>query len=463
MMATPRTRWRGGSKTLLVLLALLVPQPLRLLAQQKPAVAVPPLAVHQAVLPNGLNVVTLEDHSLPIINLQVWYHVGSKDERPGRTGFAHLFEHLMFKGSAHIGPEEHSRMIEQMGGVDNAYTNDDVTVFWETFPSRYLERVLWMEADRMGSLRVTQENFVTEREVVKEERRLRIDNPPYGRVIEDLYAAAFTLHPYHHITIGSMEDLNRATLDDVREFYRTYYRPNNATLVIVGDFDTAQAVAWARKYFGGIPASPTPIPRVTVKEPPQTAERRLTRSYSNTPLPAIVEGYHVPPRFAPDSYPLELLANILSAGESSRLYKELVYRQRIAVQTFGEGNFTEDPNLFFVGAILNAGISLERGEQALESVLDGVRRTPVSAREMEKAKNQMLARFILSRLTVQQRADALGEAAVIGHNPDLVNQELPHYLALDAAALQAAAQKYLRPDNATILLVTPPAEKPSGR
>lgn len=437
----------AGATTLLV-----APQ---LAAQQAPALR--PLPIQQTRLDNGLTIVTLEDHTVPIVNLQVWYHVGSKDERPGRTGFAHLFEHLMFKGSAHIGPEEHSRMIEQMGGVDNAYTNDDVTVYWETFPSRYLERVLWMEADRMGSLNVSQENFVTEREVVKEERRLRIDNPPYGRVIEDLYAAAFTVHPYHHITIGSMDDLNKATLEDVRAFYQTYYRPNNATLVIVGDFETAQAIAWAKKYFGGIPSSPTPIPRVTVQEPPQTAERRLERSYSNTPLPAVIEGYKVPPRFAPDSYPLELIANILSEGQSSRLYQELVYKQRIAVQAFGEGNFTEDPNLFFVGAIFNPGVPLTQGEKSLDAVVEALRQQLVTPRELEKAKNQMTSRFILGRLTVQQRADAIGEAAVIGHDPQLVNQELPRYLALTAAQLQAAAQIYLQKQHATVLLVTPAA------
>src|SRR5580704_3468417 len=196
-------------------------------AQDKPEDFRPPVMnVQQETLANGLHVVMVEEHQVPVINLQVWYHVGSKDERTGHTGFAHLFEHLMFKGSAHVGPDEMSRIIEAIGGFDNAYTTDDTTVFWETFPSNYLERVTWLEADRMGSLNVDDDNFKSEREVVKEERRLRIDNRPYGLIQEDLYAAAFQVHPYHHTTIGSMEDLNKATVADVRQFHDTYYKPN---------------------------------------------------------------------------------------------------------------------------------------------------------------------------------------------------------------------------------------------
>ncbi|HEV2387510.1 MAG TPA: pitrilysin family protein [Candidatus Acidoferrales bacterium] len=424
-------------------------------SESQPAVQAAPLDVQTHKLANGLEVVTLEEHSAPIVNLQVWYHVGSKDERPGRTGFAHMFEHLMFKGSAHVAADQHTRLIEQMGGVVNAYTNDDVTVFWETFPSRYLERVLWMEADRMGSLNVTLENFTTEREVVKEERRLRIDNPPYGRVTEDLYAAAFTVHPYHHITIGSMDDLNKATLGDVRDFYSTYYRPDNATLVIVGDFPSAGALAWAEKYFGGIPASPRPIPRVTVTEPPQTSERTLTRSYANSPLPAVVEGFKVPPRFSPDQYPLELASNILSQGQSSLLYQDLVYAKRLALQAFGVGNFTEDPNLFFIGAVLNSGVSVEQGEREVDQVVESMRANPVAAGVLEKAKNQVVARFILARETDQGKADAIGEAAALGKDASLVNKELDGYLQISVGDIQRVSRQYFDKQHETLLLVVP--------
>ncbi len=443
--------WLGG----FVLVALLGPPAAFAQAAAAPAVALPKLAIETHALPNGLRIVTLEDHSVPVINLQVWYHVGSKDERPGHTGFAHLFEHLMFKGSAHVGPEEHSRIIEAMGGFDNAYTNDDVTVFWETFPSQYLARVLWLEADRMGSLNVNEANFLSEREVVKEERRMRVDNRPYGRVIEDLYAAAFTVHPYHHITLGSMADLDKATLEDVRQFYRTYYRPNNATLVIVGDIATSQALAWAKEYFGGIPASPGPIPRVTVQEPPQTAERPLEKSYPNSPLAAVIEGYKMPARYAPDSYPLNLLSNILAGGESSLLYRSLVYDQRIAIEVFGEGNFTEDPNLFFAGAIMNQGKTALEGEKAIDVVLDQVKRE-VDAKELEKAKNQEISRFILGRETDQEKASAIGEAAVIGKDPNRINTDLGLYLQQSAANLEHAAKNYLVAQHETVLLINPP-------
>jgi len=420
-----------------------------------PQVQLPKLDIETHALANGLRILTLEDHRVPLINLQVWYHVGSKDEGSGHTGFAHLFEHLMYKGSAHVNPEEHSRIIEAMGGFDNAYTNDDVTVYWETFPPRYLASVLWLEADRMGSLNVDEANFLSEREVVKEERRLRVDNPPYGRVIEDLYAAAFTLHPYHHITLGSMVDLDKATLEDVRQFFRTHYRPNNATLVIVGDFSTSQALAWAKEYFGGIPASPEPIARITAKEPPQTAERVLEKSYPNSPLPAVIEGYKMPARFAPDSYPLELLSNILATGESSQLYRTLVYDQRIAIEVFGQGNFTEDPNLFFAGAVMNQGKTAVEGEKAIDAVLDQVKKQ-IDAKELEKAKNQEISQFILGRTTAQEKASAIGEAAVIGKDPNRVNTDLALYLKLTGADLERAAREYLTKQNATVLVVNPP-------
>src|ERR1700674_2984416 len=263
-------------------------------AQSSPAalnVRPAPLHIQTQALPNGLRLVMVEDHRTPIINLQMWYHVGSKDELPGRTGFAHLFEHLMFQGSEHVAPEQHTRFIEAMGGVSNAYTTEDVTVFFETFPSNYLARAMWLEADRLGGLKITPENFASEREVVKEERRLRVDNAPYGRVFEDLDAAAFTVHPYHHPVIGSMEDLDKATVDDVREFFRAHYRPDNATLILVGDFAAQDALRLAGQYFGGIPRPAQRLRRITVTEPPQQAERRVTKSYPNTPLPAVVMAY----------------------------------------------------------------------------------------------------------------------------------------------------------------------------
>jgi zinc protease len=423
----------------------------------------PKLNYSTHTLPNGLQVILLEDHEVPMINLQVWYHVGGKDEKPGRTGFAHLFEHLMFKGSAHVPAEEHSRIIEAVGGFDNAETGDDTTNFFETFPSNYLERVLWLEADRMGSLNVSDENFKSEREVVKEERRVRIENQPYGYLQEDLRAAAFTVHGYHHTPIGSMEDLDKATIQDVRDFFNTFYKPNNATLVVVGDFDSAQALAWTNKYFDGIPASAKPIPRLNNPEPPQTAERMAKKSYSNTPLPAVVIGYKIPARYSPDAYPLDLASNILAGGESSRLYQTLVYKEQIAVQAAGFGAFSEDPNLFWAYAIMNQGHTAEEGEKSLLGVLDGLKTAPVEARELEKAKNQEIAGYVLGRDTDEEKAVALASAAVIGKDPGLANTELEHYLTASAADVQRVAKDYFQSAHATVLIVTPAAPGAPGQ
>jgi zinc protease len=369
----------------------------------------------------------------------------------------------MFKGSAHVGPDEHSRIIEAMGGFDNAETGDDSTNFFETFPSNDLETVLWLEADRMGSLNVDQANFTSEREVVKEERRLRVENEPYGYLEEDLRAAAFTTHPYHHVPIGSMEDLDNATLTDVRAFFQTYYKPNNATLAIVGDFDSDQGLAWVHKYFDGIPASAKPIPRNIPAEPAQTEERDVKKSYSNTPLPAVVIGYKMPARYAPDAYPLELASDILAAGESSRLYQDLVYKQRIAVQAAGFGDFSEDPNLFWAYAIMDQGHTAQEGEKAVVNVLNQLKTQPVEPEELEKAKNQEIAAAVLGRDSDEDKAVAIENAAVIGKDPNLVNSELDRYLAVTPADIQRVAKDYFEPQHATVMFVTPAAPAPPAK
>ena len=456
-------------RKLIWLVALLPPTmlgPSTLKAQQNGVTRPPKLDFTAHTLSNGLQVVLLESHEVPVIDLQVWYHVGGKDEQPGRTGFAHLFEHLMFKGSAHVGPDEHSRIIEAVGGFDNAETGDDTTNFFETFPSNYLERVLWLEADRMGSLNVDEENFKSERKVVEEERRVRVDNQPYGSLEEDLRAVAFTVHGYHHTPIGSIEDLEKATLQDVRDFFNTYYKPNNATMVVVGDFKSDQALGWVKKYFEGIPASAKPIPRRDTPEPVQAAERDVKKSYSNTPLPAIVIGYKIPARYQPDSYALDLASNILAGGESSRLYQALVYKDQIAVQAGGFGNFSEDPNLFWAYAILNQGHAAEEGDKAILAILDGLKQKAVSAQELEKAKNQEVSSFILGRDTDEEKAVALASATVIGKDPGLVNTELDRYLRVSAPDIQKAAEQYFVSQHATVLTITPaprgPRNPPAG-
>src|SRR3954452_20449285 len=311
-------------------------QPLR--AASRP----PKLQYEITTLPNGLTVVLSEDHSTPIVHVSVTYHVGSKNERPGRTGFAHLFEHLMFKGSKNVQPEAHTSLLASIGGQSNAYTTDDETVFWETVPAQYLPLTLWLEADRMATLRIDKDTFANERDVVKEERRMRVDNQPYGRLNEIIYDQAFTVHPYKHATIGSMADLEAASVEDVRDFYKTFYVPANATIVIVGDFETAQALTLVNNYVGRVPKSDRVVPRDIPQEPPQTKEKRVTLQQP-WPLPAVVVAYHITVDGNPDAYPLHIAKKVLSDGQSSRIYRKLIYDKQMAVAAFGQANLIEDP------------------------------------------------------------------------------------------------------------------------
>ena len=428
---------------------------LSLSAQDRP----PKLKILTAELPNGMHLVMSEDHTRPVINLQVWYHVGSKDERAGRTGFAHLFEHLMFRGSKNVGPEEHMKYVREAGGTVNAYTTFDQTVYWETFPSNYLERMLWLEADRMASLNINEENFHKEREVVKEERRLRVENPPYGLVSDDLFAIVYKQYPYKHQPIGSMEDLNKATPADVQQFFDTYYVPNNATVVIVGDFDAKDAIAWSKKYFGPIPKSKNPVPRVTTTEPPQTQEQEVTKYYNNIPLPAVLSLYHLPPMGNPDSYALEIASDILSSGESSWLYKRLVHDEQAAVQAAGQSFFLEGPSPFFGIAIANQGKNIKEVGSSLAYVFEQMKKEPVSSEELTKAKNQTTSRFIAGAQTMQQKADNLGRMAVLRGNPELVNTEPEKYQKVTANDVQRVAQKYFTNNNDTVIWVYPEQAK----
>ncbi|HYH45347.1 MAG TPA: pitrilysin family protein, partial [Thermoanaerobaculia bacterium] len=332
-------------------------------ARIEPLKVTPPtLEVRQHQLGNGLKVLLHQDRSVPVVDVQVWYEVGSKDERAGRSGFAHLFEHLMFKGSANVGPEEHGQFVESIGGRNNATTDFDRTLYFETIPSRYLERILWMEADRMRSLDVSDENFKSEREVVKEERRLRVDNPPFGRLFEVVLANTYTTHPYRILPIGSIADLDAATIEDVRAFHRTYYVPNNATLVVSGDLDPEQTLRWIEQYFGDIPRGPGAIPRQVSEEPQQTAERRLVDKHRNTPLPAVLFTYHVPEAGHADLYALEVASNVLSSGASSRLHRRLVYDTQMALGAGGQAIVLQDPGVFFFYSILQGGRTPEEAE-----------------------------------------------------------------------------------------------------
>jgi zinc protease len=412
------------------------------------------LQYQMMTLPNGLTVVLEEDHSTPIVHLQLWYHVGSKNEKPGRTGFAHLFEHLMFKGSRNVQPEAHTSMVSSVGGQSNAYTTDDETVFWETVPAQYLPMILWLEADRMATLRVDKDTFTGEREVVKEERRMRIDNQPYGRLNEIIYDQAFTTHPYKHPTIGSMADLDAAAIEDVQDFYHTYYVPSNATMVLVGDFETAQALQLVNQYMGRVPKAAKPVPRDIPKEPQQTKEKRATVQVP-VPLPAVVVAYHITNDGNPDSYPLHIVGKVLSDGQSSRIYKKLVYDKQMAVAAFGTANLIEDPNLFYAVAIVQPPHTTEEVANALIAEIEKLKTEPITDHELQRTKNQFARDYILGRESNQQKALQLAHAVVIHNDIRTADGEFDIFQGITIADVQRVARTYFRPENRMVLTIMP--------
>ena len=418
------------------------------------AVRPPKLQYQITTLPNGLRVILSEDHSTPIVHLSVWYHVGSKNERQGRTGFAHLFEHMMFKGSKNLEPEAHTSLISSVGGRANAYTTEDTTVFWQTLPAHYLPMALWMEADRMATLRVDDEAFRREREVVKEERRMRIENQPYGRLQEIIYDNAFVAHPYKHQTIGSMADLEAASIADVRDFHSTYYVPENATVTLVGDFDTAQALQFVTQYFGRMPKAARPVPRDWPKEPPMTQERRATVEES-WPLPAVVVAYHITYDGHPDSYPLHITSKILSDGQSARISRELIYNKRLCLSAFGSGNITEDPNLFFAVCIVQPGQTPEAAERALIAEFDKLKTEGVTTQEVERAQNQFARDYIVGRESNEEKALHLAHAAVIHNDITTADGEFDIFMKVSPTDVQRVARTYFNAANRVVLHILP--------
>ena len=418
------------------------------------AVRPPKLQYQIATLPNGLRVILSEDHSTPIVHVSVWYHVGSKNERKGRTGFAHLFEHMMFKGSKNVEPDAHTSIVSSVGGRSNAYTTEDTTVFWQTLPAQYMPLALWLEADRMATLRVEDEAFRREREVVKEERRMRIENQPYGRLSEIIYDHAFTVHPYKHPTIGSMADLEAASIADVREFHSTYYGPENATVTVVGDFDSAQAMQIVNQYFGRVPKAARSVPRDIPAEPASAAERRALVEEA-WPLPAVVVAYHVPYDGHPDAYPLHITSKILSDGQSARISRELIYTQRLCLSAFGSGNITEHPNLFFAVCIVQPGRTPADAEKALIAEFDKLKTTGVTTHELQRAQNQFARDYILGRETNEDKALHLAHAAVIHNDITTADGEFDIFMNTTVADVQRVARTHFNANNRMVLHVLP--------
>jgi len=413
----------------------------------------PTLDYKHRTLSNGLDVYTVQDRSTPTVAIQVIYRVGSKDDPEGRSGFAHLFEHMMFKSTKNMKAEMMDRLTEDVGGWNNATTYDDYTPYYEVVPSNYLETLLWAEADRMASLNVNEENFKSERDVVKEEFRFRILAPPYGRLFYAIDKNSFTTHPYRRPGIGSIEELDASTLDDVRRFHSTFYRPDNAVLLVVGDFDQQQADAWIDKYFAPVPRPSIEIPRVNVQEPARGEEKRVKVTAPNVPLPAVAMTWLAPPASNPDSYPLAVAESILGSGESSRLYARLV-RGEIAVQVNAYADLRQDLGLFAVLAIMASGHDPAEAEKILREELKKLQETPPSEAELEKAKNLIITSALREREENNGRAEALSRAIVLQRDASQVNSGLGKLQAVTAADVQRVMKKYVGDAKAVVITYT---------
>ncbi len=407
-------------------------------------------------LANGLYVILHEDHSTPIVAVDIWYHVGSKNEESHRTGFAHLFEHMMFQGSAHVGKAEHFVYIQKAGGKLNASTTQDRTNYYNLVPSHQLELVLWLESDRMMSLNVNQENFDNQREVVKEERRWRYENRPYGTHWEEIFARAFKVHPYHHLPIGSMDDLNAASLQDVQAFFNKYYVPNNAVLAIAGDIDRARTNRLVKKYFGDIPAGGAPVEQPMVVEESETQQLRDV-IYDSVPLPAVYMAFHIPQEGAPEYFPLSLLSEILNAGKSSRLYQRLVYERRVAQSANALLYALEHPGLLCISSFVAQGHMPEEVENSILEELEKMKTEIVSEQELTKVKNQMEASIVNDCQYVLGKADELARCRTFFKNTDEINCELERYASVTREDILSVARKHLTPENSTVLYYLPKA------
>ncbi|MDQ6786216.1 MAG: insulinase family protein [Acidobacteriota bacterium] len=412
---------------------------------------VAPLNLKERTLANGLHVVTVRDNSSPSATVLVAYNVGSKNDPEGRNGFAHLFEHLMFKSTKNMKSENLDRITEDVGGNNNANTSDDVTNYFENIPSNYLETLLWAESDRMVNLNVNEPNFKSERAVVEEEFRQSVLAQPYGQFYEAIQKLSFNVHPYRRTTIGTIENLENASLEDVRNFYKTYYRPDNATLIVTGDFDQGQLDVWIDKYFGRIAPRTETIPRVTEIEPERTAERRETVKAPNVPLPAVAITYLAPPAKSKDTPALKIAEAILSGGESSRLYQQLVYRQQIAQEASFSVDDHVDKGLMYFIATMASGKKLEDGEKSLLAELAKMQNAPVSTKELEKAKNSIVANAVRRLETNQGKAFAIGQAVILKGSAQSVNDQVKELQAVTAADVQRVMRQYFNDKNRVVI------------
>lgn len=418
------------------------------------AAATKPYDFQKTVLDNGLTVLSLEDHSCPIVAVQVWYHVGSKNEDPQRQGFAHMFEHMMFRGTDVLGPEQHFESIRKTGGNCNAYTSFDNTTYVNKLPSNQLELAMWLEAERMAFLRIDDESFYKERAVVEEERRMSSLNTPYGTVPEKLLPVIFKQHPYRWTAIGQIPHLRAATIDELQQFWDKYYVPSNATLVVVGDTTHANVQAMAKKYFGWLPKIPAP-PKLAITEPVQTEPRSITIPEKKGPAPIVGIVYRGVPQGHDDALPFEMLMTILGGGESSRMHKDLVKEKKIAQFVVAGAFSLEDDGLAGAGAVIMPWGDKPKVMEALREHINRVRAESVTQRELDKVKNQLLAQEVTNALTVENKARLLGQYEVLEGGADKANERLAKIRAVTTEDLLRVAKVYLVPERETTAIVQP--------
>jgi predicted Zn-dependent peptidase len=410
-------------------------------------------------LANGLRLIISVDRLAPVVAVNLWYDVGSKHEVEGKTGFAHLFEHVMFQGSRNVGKAEHMALVQAAGGTLNGSTWLDRTNYYETLPSHQAELALWLEADRMGTLldALSQENLDNQREVVKNEKRWSYDNRPYGSWYEKLQAHLYPPeHPYHHVTIGSMEDLDAASIEDVSDFFRTWYAPNNAVLTVVGDVDPDAIRRWTERYFGGIPANPS-IPKLgDLSLPPTLGEERREIVHDKVPLPRVYVGFRAP-RFGDDRLDaLDIAAQILAGGKGSRLYRRLVRDERIAQDVaLVPLGFVGGASILAGWATVRPGVAIAAVETALHEELERLGREPITDDELARARALIETEELSGLSRVEERADRLSMYATLFDDPDLINRMLPRYLAVTAEQIRSVAADVFRPDNRVVLTYVP--------
>ncbi len=406
-------------------------------------ITVPRVAYTERTLANGLQFIAVRSSTSPTVSVQVWYHVGAKDDPHGRSGFAHLFEHLMFKSTKYLRAEQFDRLTEDVGGSNNAFTSNDVTAYHEVVPSNHLETLLWAEAERMAHLKVDEANFISERAVVQEEYRERVLTSPYGRLGNALASSSYLVHPYKRPSIGSIEDLEAASLADVAAFHSTYYRPDNATLVVAGDFDPKQLDDWVDKYFGAVPRPAAALPRFSANEPEWRADRSATVTGPQVPLPAVAVTWLAPPVTSPDAPALQIAAALLSGGESSRLNQALVYRQQIASSAGFDADLRSGPGLLIASAVAASGRPLAQVEAALLAEVRRLATRPIPPAELAKVKTQLLTAALLSRQTPTGLGMAIAEAAVLEGGAEQVNAGIEALQRVTATQVAQAMQRYV--------------------